>query len=501
MKYPFSTHRYLGFGPPIFILGREWSAAVKALPAEDVRFAIKAFLSDLCHQMGQPVEQPPKKEKPVDANKGGGNADIRQKTSNEVRQLCVENSANGPGETSIGKCAPEQSSSKSKKAAEDDDLSAEKDDPSEFITHRTKDFLSSIKDIEHRFFWASEAGREVSKMLESTKTRVGYSETKGWNNESISPEKELNTILRFCIYVGLNVTLLLRNKVQLFASWRSSSSRNPLTTRSKDDADDSGSDFIEEFCMTAGSHSSTLDRLYAWERKLYDEVKTSGSIMKKYDLKCDQLRLQFARDLSTQRIEKMREEELQPQLVELIQGLLRMWKVMLECHHSQYITISLAYHSRNSTGALHGDSRRQIMALLRQEIECFGVSFTDWVNSHASYLEALNGWLQNFSCSKSLASRGSYSCHQMDQPVEQLPKKEKSVNANKGESMSKYGINMLTSGNTNDDASSNLCCIQTSLTHLLDRLNRFFGASLKRYEDVRMKTEAARVTYLTLQTN
>ena len=25
--------------------------------------------------------------------------------------------------------------------------------------------------------------------------------------------------------------------------------------------------------MAAGSHSSTLDRLYAWERKLYDEVK------------------------------------------------------------------------------------------------------------------------------------------------------------------------------------------------------------------------------------
>lgn len=25
--------------------------------------------------------------------------------------------------------------------------------------------------------------------------------------------------------------------------------------------------------MNSGSHASTLDRLYAWERKLYDEVK------------------------------------------------------------------------------------------------------------------------------------------------------------------------------------------------------------------------------------
>jgi len=57
------------------------------------------------------------------------------------------------------------------------------------------------------------------------------------------------------------------------ASSRSSSSRNALAAKTKEDVDDSGSDFVEEVCMIAGSHSSTLDRLYAWERKLYDEVK------------------------------------------------------------------------------------------------------------------------------------------------------------------------------------------------------------------------------------
>lgn len=56
-------------------------------------------------------------------------------------------------------------------------------------------------------------------------------------------------------------------------SYQSSSSKNPLTSAVRDDADDSGSDFIEEFCMISGSHSSTLDRLFAWERKLFDEVK------------------------------------------------------------------------------------------------------------------------------------------------------------------------------------------------------------------------------------
>jgi len=46
-----------------------------------------------------------------------------------------------------------------------------------------------------------------------------------------------------------------------------------MTSIIKDDLDDSNSDFVEEFAMVSGSHSSTLDRLHAWERKLYDEIK------------------------------------------------------------------------------------------------------------------------------------------------------------------------------------------------------------------------------------
>lgn len=74
-----------------------------------------------------------------------------------------------------------------------------------------------------------------------------------------------------CVEPSQNVTKIITwNRT---TSSRSSSSRNPLTAASKEYNDDSGSDFVEEFGMIAGSHSSTLDRLYAWERKLYDEVK------------------------------------------------------------------------------------------------------------------------------------------------------------------------------------------------------------------------------------
>ncbi|XVF61668.1 hypothetical protein PTKIN_Ptkin08bG0148900 [Pterospermum kingtungense] len=506
-------------------------------------------------------------------NVPGRNSGTRQTNDTEVKPLDEEHIVNGPGETLVGKVALEQSSSKREKATANIDLSAEQEDPSEFITHRAKDFLSSIKDIEHRFFRASEAGREVSRMLESNKIRVGYSEVEGGSLAFLEAFQRV-CCRRETAHVFLEPVKHATKVVhwKRSASTRSSSSRNPLATASKDDAEDSGSDFIEEFGMIAGSHSSTLDRLYAWERKLYDEVKASESIRKGYDRKCDLLRHQFAKDLSThvidktravikdlhsrirvalhsvntisKRIEKMRDEELQPQLVELVQGFLRMWKAMLECHHSQYITISLAYHSRNSTGSAQGDTHWQIMAQLQQEIECFGVSFTDWVNSHASYLEALNGWLQNcivvphersknrnpFSPHRYLGfgppifvlcrewSAGikalpaeelsaaikaflSDLCHLMDQQAEQLQKKAKSVDANNGESESKDGTNSLTDGGTNDDASSNLCCIQTSLTRVLDKLNKFSEASLKMYEDVRQKSEAARIAYLKLQAN
>ncbi|KAK8673800.1 hypothetical protein V6N13_112111 [Hibiscus sabdariffa] len=568
--------------PPPFESGSSWDFFDPVDDCESFRFVgnngvdmdfedLREFRSREIDHVG--LDENDELNKRTTLPESGRNADIRQTNGKEVRQLGVQRNVKVPGEILVSNCVLEQSSSKREKAAADDDLSAEKEDPSEFITHRAKDFLSSIKDIEHCFFRASEAGREVSKMLESNKIRVGYSEAKGGSSAFMTAFQlvccQRTTALASHESVS-RVTKVVHWKRS--ASWRSSSSRNPLTTASKDDADDSGSDFIEEFCMIAGSHSSTLDRLYAWERKLYDEVKASESIRKEYDQKCDQLRRQFAKDLSTQvidktravvkdlhsrirvalhsvntiskRIEKVRDEELQPQLVELIQGLLRMWKGMLECHHSQYITISLAYHSKNSTGAHHGDTHRQIMTQLRQEIECFGVSFTDWVNSHASYLEALSGWLQNCIIEPQERSKNRYPfsprrylgfgppifvlcrewsagvkalpaeelsiaikaflsdlCRQMDQQVEQPPKKEKPGNENNGESKSIDGLNMLTDGNTNDDASSNLCCMQTSLTHLLDRLNRFSEASLKMYEDVRQKTEAARITYLKLQAN
>ncbi|XP_028803671.1 nitrate regulatory gene2 protein-like isoform X1 [Neltuma alba] len=434
----------------------------------------------------------------------------------------------------------------------------EREDPSEFITHRARDFLSSIKDIEHKFIRASESGREVSRMLEANKIRVQYCEARGK-----SSALDLVSALHLCWRRGSS--LHSQEPAQKIISWkrttstRSTSSRNALAAASKEDIDDSGSDFIEEFCMIAGSHSSTLDRLYAWERKLYDEVKASELLQKVYDRKCEQLRHQYAKDQGahvidktrtvvkdlhsrirvairsvdsiSKRIERMRDEELHPQLVELIHGLIRMWKAMLECHHAQFITISLAYHSRSSSGTLQGDARREILTHLLEEIECFGLSFANWINSHTSYIESLNAWLQNcilqprsksrrpFSPRRALAPPIFVLCRDWCAGIRSLPSEELSVaiksflsnlqqlieqqdeQVDKQISLGQGSYEETESkmkeaeDDHNDKDTANLCCIHKSLSKVLERLTKFSEASLKMYEDIRQKNEAARNAY------
>ncbi|GMH05912.1 hypothetical protein Nepgr_007752 [Nepenthes gracilis] len=160
------------------------------------------------------------------------------------------------------------------------------EDPSEFITHWAKEFLSSIKDIEHQFFRASESGEEVSRMLEANKIRIGFTDIEG-----SSPNLAIAVAHRLVCCQGKDgLTSLEPPHVPKVIKWnrstssQSSSSRNPLATSSKHDADCNGIDFAEDLFMISGSHSSTLDRLYAWERKLHDEVKvlTQASLL----LKC-----------------------------------------------------------------------------------------------------------------------------------------------------------------------------------------------------------------------
>ncbi|MCL7027207.1 hypothetical protein MKW94_030714 [Papaver nudicaule] len=415
------------------------------------------------------------------------------------------------------------------------------------LTRGGKDFLSSIKDVENKFFRASECGIEVSRMLETNKVVSRISD-----GEGTSAASTFHVALHLaCCYRQLGLTFQEPPKQMTKAiTWnrslssRSSSSRNRLTSASKDDGDESRSDFIEEFSMITGSHSSTLDRLYAWEMKLYAEVKACERVKKKYDRKCVQLRHQFARDASAQmidntravikdlysqigvglhatdtiaqRIEKMRDEELKPQLVELIQGFIRMWKNMLECHHAQYTTISLAHHSKSSTSQTCEEQYRQALDDLQHTIGCFISSFAGWIDAHKSYVEAVNGWLQNcilqprerlkrrwvFSPRRALAPPIFVLCRDWSTGIKALPSRGV-VHAfealfsilRKLENEQKKQEHKSNGDDRNYSKPSNLIVMHPNLTIALDQLTKFTEASLKMYEDVKQASEMAEIAY------
>ncbi|MCL7032682.1 hypothetical protein MKW94_021485, partial [Papaver nudicaule] len=196
---------------------------------------------------------------------------------------------------------------------------------------------------------------------------------------------------------------------------------------------DSSSEFSEESCMLSECHQSTLDRLYAWEKKLYGEVKSGERIRMAYEKKCMQLRSQDVkgedpnvcdktraaiRDLHTQikvsihsveavakRIETLRDEELQPQLVELVQGLARMWKVMAACHQAQKRTLDEAklllagtpskLTSHKLSNMFSSEPHRLAQSAVNLEIELLNwkASFESWVTAQRSYVSALRNWL------------------------------------------------------------------------------------------------------------
>lgn len=97
------------------------------------------------------------------------------------------------------------------------------------------------------------------------------------------------------------------------------------------------------------------------------------------------------------KIEKIRDEELYPQLVDLIQGLRRMWKAVLECHEKQ---LSAIRDSRLHLLKARTVSQSAAAALatleLERELTKWYRCFNKWISSQRSYVEALNGWLRRW---------------------------------------------------------------------------------------------------------
>ncbi|KAM1056726.1 hypothetical protein ACFX13_030852 [Malus domestica] len=434
-----------------------------------------------------------------------------------------------------------------------------------------KDFFSSMKDIEILFIRAFEAGKEIPRMLEANK----------FHFRPIFQEKETggsisSKFLKGCFSCGEDPSQVQEEPPETavkYLTWhrttssRSSSSRNPLGANLKDDTDDHTGNLFDNFCMNSGSHASTLDRLYAWERKLYDEVKASEMVRRDYDLKCKILRELESKGESSQkidktravvkdlhsrirvaihridsiskRIEELRDKELQPQLEELIEGLRRMWEVMLECHKLQFHIISIAYNNSNTKISVQSESRRQITIHLKDELSSLSSSFTKWIGAQKSYVQSIDGWLlkcvsfpqksskkkrrqhetpyRNYgppiyvTCGVWLEKLGSLPAKEVEDSIKTLasetsrflPRQEKKEGKGAGQSDltswkhengSDSAANMLRD-EVSQDGVSGFDHFQTSLAGFIGKLNNFAESSVEAYVDLQKAIQRAKSNY------
>ncbi|XP_062195029.1 protein ALTERED PHOSPHATE STARVATION RESPONSE 1-like [Phragmites australis] len=181
--------------------------------------------------------------------------------------------------------------------------------------------------------------------------------------------------------------------------------------------------FEEEKAMECGNLSSILQKLYIWEKKLLEEVKTEEKIRVLYDQKREELKTLdergaeahkleaieiYIRKLSTKisvaiqivntisnKINKLRDEELWPQTHELIQGFMQMWHTMSECYQIQHNALSQAKSIDSAiASARFSETHLDLVKQLELQLLDMTASFAAWFNAQKSYVSTLNEWLK-----------------------------------------------------------------------------------------------------------
>ncbi|KAE8727124.1 putative L-ascorbate peroxidase 3-like [Hibiscus syriacus] len=171
------------------------------------------------------------------------------------------------------------------------------------------------------------------------------------------------------------------------------------------------------------SHSSTIERLYAWEKKLYQEVKNAETIKMEHEKRVVRLRkleLKRAEYVKTEKTKKeieklesqmmvasqaiktisteiiqLRESELYPQLLDLVKGLMCMWRSMYEIHQVHtHIVQQLKYLKFIPSNEPTAEVHRQSTLQLEFEVQQWHSSFCNLVKAQRDYIQSLAGWLR-----------------------------------------------------------------------------------------------------------
>ncbi|KAG8092572.1 hypothetical protein GUJ93_ZPchr0012g19843 [Zizania palustris] len=259
------------------------------------------------------------------------------------------------------------------------------------VRHRT--LAEIVAAIEEYFVKAAEAGNGVSELLEASRAQLDRN------------------------FRQLKKTVYHSNSVlsALSSTW---TSKPPLAVRYKLDTN-----ALEMESMEGKSHGSTLERLLAWEKKLYEEVKARENVKIEHEKKLSTLQSLEYRGKDSAKLDKtkasinklqsliivtsqaatttssaivrVRDNELAPQLVELCFALLSMWRSMNHFHEIQNEIVQqvrgLVDNSMaESTSDLHRFATRDLEAA----VSAWHSNFNRLIKYQREYIRALYGWLK-----------------------------------------------------------------------------------------------------------
>ncbi|KAL8495677.1 hypothetical protein ACS0TY_019697 [Phlomoides rotata] len=261
------------------------------------------------------------------------------------------------------------------------------------IVVRHKDLAEIVAAIREYFDKAASAGDQVSEMLETGRAQL---------------DRSLKQ-LKKTVYHSSG---MLSN---LSSSW---TSKPPLAVKYRFDpssVDESGG--TKSLC-------STLDRLLAWEKKLYQEVKAREGVKIEHEKKLSTLQTQEYRreeggkldktKASIQRLQSLimvtsqavsttsaaitgtRDSDLVPQLVELCHGFMYMWRSMNQFHEVQNDIVQQVRGlvSLMNKGESTSDLHRQATRDLESAVSAWHSSFCRLVKFQRDFVCSLHGWFR-----------------------------------------------------------------------------------------------------------
>ncbi|WJX48884.1 hypothetical protein P8452_35388 [Trifolium repens] len=249
--------------------------------------------------------------------------------------------------------------------------------------------IQVLSEVDNHFLLTFEAARDVSIILQATRLHFR-------SNFSDSTRGHLDYSAR----------------VMRVVTWDRSFRETPNTDEVKDDFDSEKHETL----------ATVLDKLLAWEKKLYKEVKAAELTKSEYQKKVATVNKLEKRGTSTETLEKakaeishldsiyivdmqllestiseindLRDQQLYQKLVQLVDGMATMWGTMHYHHKKQFIIMkllrSLDSQFPNETSEHHHDRTYQLLNVMQE----FESQFEKSTNNQKGFIKALYSWLK-----------------------------------------------------------------------------------------------------------